>query len=93
VSALPDELPRKTIIAWRQFLGTADGQLGLDWIRRNHCPRIDRETVPGMVESGIALAQHHASLDDIERILTSLPKVERSAEQPGLEMPDSQDDN
>jgi hypothetical protein len=92
VSALPDELPRKTVQKWRNALLDPDLQLGIDWLRRYKAPRIDRATVPAMVESGISLAAYHSALDDIETLLTALPKVEKSAEAPGLVMPDSHDE-
>ncbi len=91
--ALPDELPRNVILAWRRFIGTPEAQLGLDFIRRQYAPSIKHDNAQTMLDSGIRLAQHHSTLDAVEHHLTFIAKPDQTAESPGLVQQQSPQDD
>jgi hypothetical protein len=87
LSALNEELPPKVIAAWRKFLGTTEGQFGLDWVRRN-CQRERGETDIQIVRAAAKYQAYMDAVDDIEERLTALPVSQASLEEGPLETPD-----
>lgn len=81
------DLPKEVAVAWRKFLGTKEGQFGVDWMRRKG-PRVGGTTVPEMLESSIKFAGFHEALDSIEDDLTEIPQKAQSLDEPLLETPD-----
>lgn len=85
----PVELERKTVLAWRNFLQTNEAQAGLDYLRRVRRPSIDRSTQAAMMESTIGQGFYLCALEDIEDVLTAIPKVEKPLDEPPMEAPGS----
>ncbi len=83
MSALTEELPKKTVMAWRQFLGTPEGQYGIDWLRRNNV-RLKGETDLQMVRAASKTEGYWEALDDVEDRLTKLPETPRTLDEPPL---------
>jgi hypothetical protein len=90
MSALTSDLPKKTVLAWRSFLGTTEGQYGIDWLRRNY-KRLDGENDMQMIRNASIWSGYMAALEDIEDRLTLLPTTEKSLDEAPLELPDSRD--
>ncbi len=81
---LTTELSRKHVQEWRNFAMSAAFAAGIDHLRHNHAPRIG-VTEPGeMLKNAFAWQAYQQALNDVENVLTSLPKKEQSIEQPGL---------
>jgi hypothetical protein len=81
------ELPKEVAVAWRKFLGSKEGQFGVDWLRRKG-PAVGGSTPTEMLESAIKFAGFHEALDDIEDRLTEIPQKVQSLDEPALETPD-----
>jgi hypothetical protein len=90
MSAYSEELPNKVAVAWRKFLGTSEGQFGIDWLRRNsrHEPA---ETDLQMVRSAAKWIGYQTALDEIEDRLTKIATKEESLDEPPLEIPGGRD--
>lgn len=88
MSALTSELPKKVVLSWRQFLGTTEGQGGIDWLRRNY-KRLDGATDMEMIRNAARFEGYMTALEEIEDRLTMLPKNEQSLDESPLEMPDA----
>jgi hypothetical protein len=80
MSELTQELPKEIITAWRKFLGTREGQFGIDWLRRNHV-RLRGETDLQMVRAASKTEGYWEALDDIEERLTKLPVAQKSLDE------------
>lgn len=87
MSTYTKELPKEIATAWRKFLGTNEGQFGLDWLRRNH-RRVSGETDAQLVKSAGKWEGYMEALDDIEDHLTELPSKAQSLDEPLLETAD-----
>lgn len=87
MSTYTKELPKEIAVAWRKFLGTNEGQFGLDWMRRNF-PRVSGETDAHLVKAAGKLEGYMEALDGIEDRLTELPAKPQSLDEPLLETPD-----
>lgn len=86
MSELTSQLPKKTVIAWRQHLGTAEGQYGIDWLRRNY-RRLEAETDAQMIRNAARWEGYMQALEDIEDRLTELKVAEKSLDEPPLDIP------
>jgi hypothetical protein len=86
MSELTQELPKEVITAWRRFLGTNEGQFGIDWLRRNNV-RLKGETDMQMLRAAARNEGYWEALDDIEDRLTKLPVIQRSLEEAPLALP------
>lgn len=87
MSAITTELPKEIAIAWRKFLGTTEGQYGIDWLRRNS-PKAGGSTATEVVESAFRWQGYQEALDDVEDRLTAIPVQVKSLDEPPLEQPD-----
>lgn len=83
MSALSEELPKEIAVAWRKFLGTKEGQFGIDWLRQRNT-RILGETDLQIVGSARKLQGYLEALSDVEDELTRLPVAQRSLEEAPL---------
>lgn len=81
MSALTEDLPRKTIQSWRNFAQTPEFRLGIDWLRHNRAPKPGGATEGDMLKSALSWNAYMAALEDIEDVLTRLPKSEPSLEE------------
>lgn len=66
---------KKLIGAFRDFAATGYLTQGLDFLRKNHAPKISRGTVDQMMHDALSVQGYMAALDDIENILTSFQKA------------------
>jgi hypothetical protein len=80
MSELTQELPKEVVTAWRKFLGTREGQFGIDWLRRNSV-RLKGETDMQMVRAAAITEGYWGALEDIEERLTKLPVVQKSLDE------------
>lgn len=83
MSKLTQELPRKTIMAWRDFAGTYEFIQGIDWLRHNR-KRASGTTPTELIESAVGWSNYMDALDDVQDVLTELPKPAANLEEPGL---------
>lgn len=79
----PEELPKETVLAWRKFLGTKEGQYGIGWLRQKNT-RILGETDLQIVGSARKLQGYLEALSDVEDELTRLPVNTRSLDEAPL---------
>lgn len=86
MSALTEELDRKTIIAWRAFAQTGPFQEGIDWLRHNRAPKVGG-TEAEMLKSAISWSAYMQALEDIQDKLTEIPKKEESLDEKPLNSP------
>ena len=87
LSALTDSLNKKTIQAWRDFSATPEFEHGMMFLRHNHAPKPGGANEVELVKSAIGWDQYMKALQDVEEVLTFIPQVERSADEPSLEKP------
>lgn len=80
------ELPKEISVAWRKFLGSREGQFGLDWLRRN-CRRADGDTDMQMIRNAARWEGYQTAIDDIEDRLTAIKQIQQSLEEAPLETP------
>lgn len=84
MSALTEELPKAVVLEWRKFMGTPAGQAGIDWLRHNR--RIaDGKTDMEIVRAATEWKGYMAALEDVQDVLTALPKKPAEIDEPGLE--------
>ena len=83
MSARNDTLDKKTIAAWREFVGTPAFERGLDYLRHNEAPKCEG-TDAELVKSAVGWAAYMKALKDVEEVLTYIPEQIKSAEEPGL---------
>lgn len=69
-----EPLPRKTIIAWRNFAQTADFQRGIDWLRHSQAPRVTGADEVEILKSALGWGAYMQALEDVEDKLTTIPK-------------------
>lgn len=86
MSAYTEPLPTKIAVAWRKFLGTPEGQFGIDWLRRNS-RQDSAESDLQIVRAAAKWSGYQAALDDLEDRLTKIPAQDQSLEEPPLETP------
>jgi hypothetical protein len=84
MSEITQELPKKTVMAWRAFLATPEGQYGIDWLRRNRVLGSTGDTDIQLVAAARDLKGYWEALGDIEDRLTKLPEAARSLDEPPL---------
>lgn len=78
------ELSNKTIMAWRQFSATEAFEEGVQYLRREGAPKRKGTDVPAMLEHASAWGAYQEALDDLSDMLTQVPKVEKSLDEPPL---------
>lgn len=60
-------------------------QFGLDYLRRNHAPKIGGNNEGEIVKNALSWTSYQQALDDIEEVLTSLSKEPKSLDESPLE--------
>lgn len=78
------ELPKKTVIAWRQFAGTEAFDDGINHLLRIHAPRARGTTVVEVTEAALKWAGYMEALEDVQNTLTSLPEPAKTIDETPL---------
>lgn len=84
MSLLTEELDRKTIIAWRSFAQSQPFQQGIDWLRHNRAPATTGATEVDLLKSALAWSAYMKALDDVQDVLTELPGIKESQDEPSI---------
>ena len=82
---MAEELPRKTIMAWRAFTSTTEFREGIEHLKTSHAPSVKGKTALELMEAGLKWGAYFEALNDLIDVLSSVPKENDSAETPGLE--------
>lgn len=80
-----EELPKKVVMAWRQFMGTPEAIEGIMFLRRFHAPAGTGDTDAALVKEAHGWKGYQVALSDVEGTLTKLPVTEKPIEDPPLE--------
>ncbi len=81
---VPLELPRKVIQTWRDFTGDPAFTMGVTYLRHHHAPSISSGTAVEKFEAAVAWNAYQKALNDLEEVLTALPKAQGSLDEPGI---------
>lgn len=82
--SVPSELPRKVIQDWRDWVGGAACTVGIDYLRHHKAPSISGGTPVEKFEAAIAWNAYQQALNDVENVLTELPKAAATLDEPSL---------
>ena len=82
--SVPIELPRKVIQNWRDFSGDPAFTIGIDHLRHHHAPSISGGTPVEKFEAAVAWHAYQKALNDLEEVLTALPKPKADLDEPSL---------
>lgn len=78
-------LDKKVAGAFRDFASDGALIIGLDYLRRYHAPKLSRGTPETMMHDAINLQGYMQALDDVENVLTTLPKKQTQEQDDLLE--------
>lgn len=78
-------VPKNVALAWRKFLGSNEGQYGIDFLRRFHFPRASGKHEGELIKGALTFEGYMDCLSDIENLLTDIPVAPKSLDEPPLE--------